>query len=151
MKIFRNQITRKVLIALVALVIFLAGTMVAGAGSLFDDVDDGAQYADAVEWLVNRAITLGCGGSNYCPNNRVTRAQMAMFMQRLGTALTPIHVHTYGGYASLDPDIDPVVCPTSGYATSNYPMQATVDFTVSIQGAGAMETIPLLDVSCQDL
>jgi len=45
---------------------------------------------NAVEWVKNRAVTLGCGdGSNYCPGSDVTRAQMAIFMQRLGKALSP--------------------------------------------------------------
>ncbi len=45
---------------------------------------------NAVEWVKNRAVTVGCGdGSNYCPNDDVTRAQMAIFMQRLGKALSP--------------------------------------------------------------
>lgn len=38
----------------------------------------------AVEALVAAGITGGCGGGNYCPNNPVTRGQMAIF---LATAL----------------------------------------------------------------
>jgi hypothetical protein len=30
--------------------------------------------------LVGDGVTAGCGGGNYCPNNSVTRAQMAVFL-----------------------------------------------------------------------
>jgi hypothetical protein len=138
MKFFKNKLVRRVFIILAALTIFLTGTIVAGAGTLFDDVDDTAIYRDAVEWLVNRAITLGCGGNNYCPNNRVTRAQMAMFMQRLGTALTPTYMQADSGYTSLDPDAGPIVCETSGHTVSDYPQQAIFNVDISIQAAEAM-------------
>jgi hypothetical protein len=136
MSILKNKYARRVLIILAALAIFLAGTVVASAGTLFDDVDDGAIYRDAVEWLVNRQVTLGCGGNNYCPDNRVTRAQMAMFMQRLGTALTPTVLFQSDGYTSLDLDTDPVVCQTAEYTTPDYPQKAVLDLNVSIEGAG---------------
>ena len=32
--------------------------------------------------LSDSGITSGCGGSNYCPNDPVTRAEMAMFLER---------------------------------------------------------------------
>lgn len=39
----------------------------------------------AQDWIAQLAaegITAGCGGGNYCPNNSVTRAQMAVFLTR---------------------------------------------------------------------
>jgi hypothetical protein len=35
-----------------------------------------------IEQLASEDITGGCGGGDYCPNNSVTRAQMAIFIQR---------------------------------------------------------------------
>jgi hypothetical protein len=35
-----------------------------------------------IEWMVAEGITDGCGGDRYCPNEPVTRAQMAMFLTR---------------------------------------------------------------------
>jgi hypothetical protein len=49
------------------------------SGSSFNDV---TLYADWIEELANRGITLGCGGGNYCPANPVTRGQMALFIHR---------------------------------------------------------------------
>jgi len=59
-----------------------------------------------------------------------------MFMQRLGTALTPTVLFADDGYSSLDLDIDPVVCQTSNYTTLDYPQKAVLDLNVSIRGAG---------------
>jgi hypothetical protein len=55
----------------------------------FADVDAAASYCGAVEWLKDRSITLGCDASNFCPGAAVTRAQMALFMNRLGDVVSP--------------------------------------------------------------
>ena len=55
----------------------------------FSDVQDTDAFCTAVEWLRNRNVTLGCGTGVYCPASAVTRASMALFLNRLGTALTP--------------------------------------------------------------
>ncbi len=47
---------------------------------VFPDVPCPSQFADWIEQLVAESITVGCGGGNYCPNNPVTRAQMAVFL-----------------------------------------------------------------------
>ena len=52
--------------------------------SPFTDVAAGETYCTSTEWLKNRNITLGCTATTYCPNDYVTRAQMALFMNRLG-------------------------------------------------------------------
>ncbi len=56
---------------------------------VFTDVQNTASYCPAVVWLKNRQVTLGCASTLYCPTDLVTRASMALFMQRLGTALSP--------------------------------------------------------------
>jgi hypothetical protein len=44
-----------------------------------------------VESLYKAGITAGCGSGNYCPEDSVTRAQMAIFLERgmRGSAYTP--------------------------------------------------------------
>ncbi|GEM_PF-3003729 len=37
---------------------------------------------DWIEQLATEGITAGCGGGNYCPDNSVTRAQMAVFLTK---------------------------------------------------------------------
>ena len=47
---------------------------------IFDDVTCPSLFANWIEQLSAEGITGGCGGSNYCPNNPVTRAQMSAFL-----------------------------------------------------------------------
>jgi hypothetical protein len=54
----------------------------APAVATFPDVppsDPGFQYVEA---LVASGITAGCGGGNYCPDNTLTRRQMAVFLSK---------------------------------------------------------------------
>jgi hypothetical protein len=45
----------------------------------FADVPSSSPFAPWVKLLTDRGITAGCGGGNYCPNNTVVKAQMAVF------------------------------------------------------------------------
>jgi len=51
-----------------------------GASTGFDDVPTTHWAAPWIKQLAAEGITGGCGGGNYCPNNPVTRAQMAVFL-----------------------------------------------------------------------
>ena len=52
----------------------------APAVATFGDVGTGNSIFPFVEALVASGITGGCGGGNYCPNQAVTRGQMAVFL-----------------------------------------------------------------------
>jgi hypothetical protein len=56
----------------------------------FADVPCSDPLAPWIEELVRRGVTAGCGGGNYCPNNEVTRNQMAVFL--IKTAEGPAYV-----------------------------------------------------------
>ena len=60
-------------------------------GLVFTDVQPGDFAADWIEELASLGITGGCGGGAYCPNNPVTRAQMAVFLLKAehGSAYVP--------------------------------------------------------------
>ncbi len=60
-------------------------------GTKFADVSLGTFGAAWIEELATEGITSGCGGGNYCPNQFVTRAQMAIFLVRAkhGIAFVP--------------------------------------------------------------
>jgi len=47
---------------------------------VFADVPCPSQFANWIERLAAEGITAGCGSGNYCPNDPVTRAQMAVFL-----------------------------------------------------------------------
>ena len=48
----------------------------------FGDVPTNHPYFRAIEALAASGITQGCGGGNFCPNQNVTRAEMAAFLAR---------------------------------------------------------------------
>ena len=49
---------------------------------VFGNVDLAYWAVAWIEQLAAEGITSGCGGGNYCPDNPVTRAQMAVFLVR---------------------------------------------------------------------
>ena len=70
---------------------------------LFGDVEDGAYYEAAVAWMFQQQITAGCGSEplRYCPDDPVTRAEMAAFLHRALDLDTP---EAPAGFADVDPD-----------------------------------------------
>ena len=51
----------------------------------FTEVADSNGFHDDINAVKDAGVTLGCGdGTAYCPNDNVTRGQMAAFMNRLG-------------------------------------------------------------------
>jgi hypothetical protein len=46
----------------------------------FGDVPTVHPFFQFVEALVESGITAGCGGGNYCPDDPLTRGQMAVFL-----------------------------------------------------------------------
>ena len=51
--------------------------------SRFDDVDTGSFFAPFIERLAELGVTSGCGdGSGFCPDQNVSRAEMAVFLTR---------------------------------------------------------------------
>lgn len=52
------------------------------ASGIFNDVAVNHWSARWIEQMAAEGISSGCGGGNFCPNNTVTRAQMAVFLVR---------------------------------------------------------------------
>jgi uncharacterized protein (DUF1800 family) len=57
-------------------------TLEAGWFSDYNDVSQSYLFHDAIEKISRKGITTGCGGGNYCPENLVTRGEMAVFLLR---------------------------------------------------------------------
>lgn len=102
----------------------------------FTDVVDTDPACASVEWLRNRGITTGCTATQYCPVSPVTRAAMALFMNRLGAALTPQLGFVELSLAAVDPDASPVLCQTGVTAGAAYPRQALVSAAFAGLSAG---------------
>ena len=73
---------------------------------MFNDVNPLTFGASFIESLAGFKITGGCGSGNYCPDNSVTRAQMAAFL------LKAKHGSTYLPPACTPGYFDDVPCPS---------------------------------------
>jgi len=75
----------------------------AATGLVFDDVPASHWASTWIERLAADGITAGCGGGNYCPEDSVTRAQMAVFLLRAehGIAYRPPAVGASTGFGDV--------------------------------------------------
>ncbi len=69
------------------------GPILTPTANNFVDDDDSPHEAD-IEILFAQGVTLGCGPSIYCPNDAMTRGQIALFIARQ-LALPPVDVDYY--------------------------------------------------------
>jgi hypothetical protein len=88
------------------------GPRLDGVGSRFVDVPVGSLFFDDVEWLATTGTTRGCNpptNDHYCPNDPVTRGQMAAFLHRaLATTIIPGTAATFtdDDNSVFEPDIE---------------------------------------------
>lgn len=75
----------------------LAGSP-AASGGRFSDVPDGAAYAQAVDWAVNRGVTSGTSASTFAPHTVCTRGQIMTFLYRNAHAAAPAAPAWSGAY-----------------------------------------------------
>ena len=121
-------------VAIAAFVLPSCGLAAPCAG--FGDVASTDGFCANVEWIRNRGITLGCTSAPlYCPSGSVTRLQMAAFMNRLGTALTPTQLPVDVSPGTIDLDAGAVVCQTPVFPVSGFPRRAYVDVSFSGQAS----------------
>ncbi|PKN93176.1 MAG: hypothetical protein CVU44_12165 [Chloroflexi bacterium HGW-Chloroflexi-6] len=75
----------------------------AATGTVFTDVPTSHPYAAWIEQLADDGITGGCGLGIYCPDQPVTRAQMAVFLLKAkhGTGYLPPAVGDNSGFADV--------------------------------------------------
>ena len=128
-----RDVQRAAMAAALVLGLVCASTTRAATCVGFTDVDSASSFCKNVEWLKNRKVTSGCTANTYCPTAAVTRAQMAIFMNRLGTALTTQHVAVdQSPGAIVLPASDPVrMCETGALAAADFPRVAAVRGTVT--------------------
>ena len=72
--------------AVVVAVGVITASSVALASHTFNDVDSNNTFHEAITWLKEAGVTIGCNppsNTEYCPEDNVTREQMAAFMKRL--------------------------------------------------------------------
>ena len=78
----RRPRRNRVLTTIATAIVLIALPAIAVASDRFADVPDSNIFHDQIGAIADAGITAGCGGPNYCPNQAVTRGQMAGFMHR---------------------------------------------------------------------
>ena len=115
----------------------------------FADIDSASAFCLNVEWVANRAITLGCGAGSYCPADVTSRLAMAAFMNRLGDSLQPAVAVVESAATNLDPTAESVVCQGADIPVTGYPRRAVVDAVVSAR-AGTASAVTVTPVASFD-
>jgi uncharacterized delta-60 repeat protein len=64
-------------------------TFIVFQGAAFQDVPPSHLFYTEIGKLSARGVTVGCGGGNYCPDQVVTREQMAAFIMRARDEFSP--------------------------------------------------------------
>ena len=85
----RAKLGKRILLVILALGVFAAPAAVIAAHQ-FTDVPDENVFHDDIAWLKDAGVTLGCNppaNDMFCPDNDVTREQMAAFMRRFAQYL----------------------------------------------------------------
>lgn len=101
---FRRQNRRALsLIVSAAVLLTLAvGPAVVSAGTGdFDDVPPTNVFYDDIAWLAETRVTSGCGTARFCPDDSVSREQMAAFMHRLAKNRV-VDAGSLGGVSAAD-------------------------------------------------
>ncbi len=129
----------------------------AGAAGVFDDVPAGNTFEADIEWLASVDVTRGCNppaNTQYCPDDSVTRAQMAAFLHRLSNNVVDAAtidgidsadlVSVYGVTGGIQDDFfapgfmsiggDTIVAPVDGFFHITAVVYAADDSTLSNAG-----------------
>ncbi len=93
----------RVLLIVAAFVLFLVPVAaIAGGSQTFSDVPPTDWAFADVEWVAAAGVTQGCGdGTTFCPDDSVTRREMAAFMHRLGENQV-VDAGALGGFSATE-------------------------------------------------
>ncbi len=89
---------RRTLAVCLVVSMMMTGVMSAPAAGVagFGDVDSDRFFTDAVQWMVDNAITAGVSPTCFGPDDPVTRGQAAAFMWRMEGSQAPGAAHVFG-------------------------------------------------------
>lgn len=106
----------------------------------FTDLPAADAFCPNVTWLKNRAITLGCTATTYCPIEAVSRLSMAAFMNRLGDIVSPGVYSTEASGASLATNSgQQVVCITAPVPGRTYDRMVNANGALSYNVTGLVD------------
>jgi hypothetical protein len=95
--------TRSKVLLIAAAFAMLLGPAAAIAAGTFEDVPDGDMFEADIEWLASAGVTKGCNpptNTRFCPDDPVTREQMAAFLHRLANRV--VDADTVDGIEAAD-------------------------------------------------
>jgi hypothetical protein len=113
---------------LVVLGILLAIPAGSWASHRFTDVPDTNIFHDDISWLADAGVTRGCNppdNDEFCPDDFVTRQQLAAFLRRLSTS-SVVDAGTLDGFDSSD-FLGVADNSTMGYVWACEPFEASYD------------------------
>lgn len=133
---------------LAAVIIVMIPAAVSAAGGAFTD-DDDSPFESNIEWLAGAGVTFGCNpptNDQFCPNDQVTRGQMAAFMQRFaqylgaedGTPAQADNADTLDGRDSTD--FQPAVVPAG---ETVYGTIGAIDYPGAGREVAANSSLPI--------
>ena len=120
-------------------IITSVGTVAVLAAWPFDDVIPGDWFYNDVHWMDSTGITHGCDATHYCPDDYVTRAEMAAFLHRMSAVqvVAGVHVERTGADDPFVEDwfnnvngVAPVVLTGAGTYDIDIGFDATDNFMV---------------------
>ena len=85
-----RRFRRVTVVSVVAVAISTIISTVAIAAHVFTDVPDSNQFHGSISWMAENEVTVGCNppdNDQFCPDDQVTREQMASFMRRYAQTL----------------------------------------------------------------
>ncbi|CAN5597069.1 hypothetical protein BH20ACT2_BH20ACT2_03380 [soil metagenome] len=118
----------------------LLGATAAYAVGGFDDVPDDHPHAAGVEYVAGTGVTVGCDADSFCPQDGLTRGQMATFLHRASgnDPATPpsVNAATLGGRTAGD------LLAAAVHVTRDGADQPVVSsFTNNVNGAAPVVTL----------
>ncbi len=84
-----------------ALLLALVPAVVSAGTSDFDDVPPTNVFYNDISWMADAGVTKGCSDTRFCPDDFVTREQMAAFMHRLAIGGS-VDAGMLGGVSAAD-------------------------------------------------
>jgi hypothetical protein len=128
---------------ILAVVALLAIAVPAAAQSAFRDVPQRYVHSQAIGQMRQAGITNGCGdGTNYCPNDVVTRGAMASFLARGGSQAYADRSTTSLAAGTGNVNGVPVTVDVTGAGESGGRQQVVLQGSVTVHAEGAVSGCP---------
>jgi len=113
-----------IVLAIVAVAVALPSIAFAQHGEGFADVPADHLFHDDIQWLADQGITQGCDEHSYCPDNPVTRGQLAAFLHRFAVGPDPEDLNRANLATAAYQDV--AAAEAAGYASTLGPGEGSL-------------------------